>query len=100
MASPNFIAEHSLTITGGNDSQTVAMSTTSAQSTALNSESIVVYVSADCFARAGTNPTALSTGVDVFLVGGNQYRCPWKPGDKLALIVASGTGTAYITPGI
>lgn len=100
MSTPQLIHEQSLSLSPGGTSQTVAMSTASAASTAINAPYIVVYVSADCFGRSGTSPTALSTGVDQFLVGGNQYRFPWKDGDKLALIVASGTGTAYITPGV
>lgn len=100
MPTPYFTSEQSLTIGEGGSSQTVAMSTTSAASTAIYAPYIVVYVSADCFARCGASPTALSNGTDQFLVGGNQYRFPWIDGDKLALIVASGTGTAYITPGV
>lgn len=100
MSTASATREESLTLTPGGSSQSVSMSTTSAASTALYAPYIVVYVSNDCFARSGASPTALSTGVDQFLVGGNQYRFPWKDGDKIALIMASGTGTAYITPGV
>jgi len=96
----NITREESLTLSSGGTSQSVSMSTTSASSTAIWAPFIVVYVSVDCFARSGAAPTAVSTGADQFLVGGNQYRFPWKPGDLIALITATGTGTAYITPGV
>ena len=93
--------ESSMTINSGNTSQSVAMSTTAASSTAIDADSLVIYVSADCFVRAGLNPTAVSTGVDQFLIGANQIRIePWIAGNKLSLVMASGTGTAYITPGV
>lgn len=55
-------------------SEVVAASTTSAQSTVLYTDRdgyVNVYCSADYFMRMGTNPTALATGVDQFVPGGN-----------------------------
>lgn len=91
--------EISLVIDAGGRSASVSMSTTSAQTAASETGSGVLYVSADCFVRSGADPTAVSTGADQFLVGGQQYRVQFHPGHKLALIMASGTGTAYFTPG-
>ncbi len=95
------VFEQSMELSAGGKSQSVAMSTTSAASTAISKSGyIVVYVSADCFARKGVAPTALINGTDQFLVGGNQYRFPWTDGEKIAFITVTGTGTAYITPGV
>lgn len=94
------IQEISLTtgiLTGGL-SQTVAMSTTSAQSTAITADLVVVAVDAACFVRAGANPTAVSDGTDHYLPIG-AWRIPFISGQKLAFKMASGTGNAYITPG-
>lgn len=85
----------------GNKSEVIAISTTSAQSTALygNSNGYVnLFSDVDCFMRMGLNPTALNTGVDQFIPGGNLLRVGPIPEDfKLAFITATGTGTVYIT---
>lgn len=79
------------------------MSTTHAESTAINSESALVYVTADCFVRQGSpgGTVSVSDGTDEALVGGNQYRVVGiTPGNVLSFVTAAGTGTAYITPGV
>jgi len=95
---PDF--EFSLSARSGGQSQSVSMSTTSAQSTVINAEWAVVTPDVACFFRRGASPTALSNGTDQYLAAGSAYRVNGiREGDKLAFIVASGTGTVYITPG-
>ncbi len=51
------------------------------------------------FYREAADPTALATGVDQFLFGGQAYRLPVTSGNKLAFIPETGTtGSVYITP--
>ena len=85
----------------GGRSELVAVTTSSAQSAVLcsNTDGYVNLISTiDCFVRMGVNPTALSTGVDQFMPAGNLLRVgPVPEGFKLAFIAASGAGTVYIT---
>jgi hypothetical protein len=93
------ITEMSLTIDSGGRSQSVAVSTTSAQSAAISAPNVVLTPTVSGFIRQGANPTAVSDGTDIFLLGNNTYRLGgFVPGNKLAFIAASGTGTLYITP--
>lgn len=93
--------EISLVPNVGASSESVAISTTSAQSSALFSSAagyVNIFSNVDCFMRMGTNPTALNTGVDQFIPGGNLLRVgPIPTSYKLAFITPSGTGTVYIT---
>ena len=92
--------ENSLTINGGGTSQAVAISSTSAQSAAMNSPVALVYATVDCFARRGSNPTALSDGTDQFIPANTLLRISGiERGDKLAFKTTSASGTVYITPG-
>lgn len=101
------INEISLELNTGATSQKVAMSTTSAQSAAAASTATeskgmplkyVITPDANCFVRKGANPTALSDGTDQYLVANQSYRVELMDGEKMAFIVASGTGNVYITP--
>ena len=86
-------------VKAGGDSVKIALSTTSAQTAALTSTSYLVTPDTTCFVRAGANPTALSNGTDQILIANNSYRIvPINPGDKMAFILASGTGNVYLTP--
>lgn len=90
----------SIQATSGGQSESVALSGTSAQSSAILSDRCTVFVTVDCFIRHGSNPTALSTGVDDIIPAGNKVRISGIiPGNKLAFITGGATGTAYITPG-
>lgn len=93
--------EYSINIIEGGTSEKVSISSTSAASTAIGKAyKAVVTSSVDCFMRAGASPTALSTGVDQFLLAGVAYRVyGLKPGDKLAFITTAASGTVYISPG-
>lgn len=97
------VRELSFAASLGGTSQKVALSTTSAQSTAIGSGQsgtvmCLVTLDADGFYRQGSNPTALSDGTDQILLANNTYRIPLVAGNKFAFILASGTGSAYITP--
>jgi hypothetical protein len=83
----------------GGRSQAVAISSTSAQSTALDAEYAVVTLTTAGFVRQGANPTATSDGTDIFLLADVTYRLNIKRGNKLAIRTSGLTGTAYITPG-
>jgi hypothetical protein len=98
------VFEHSLNILSGDQSSSLAISTTSAQSAAFAFDAalagyVLITVDANCFVRQGTDPTALSNGTDQILLANQTYRCWVNSGNKLAFITASGTGTAYMTPG-
>lgn len=93
-----FVFEESMKVLNGGESQAVSISTTSAQSAAITTNRVVVYATVECWFRQGSNPTALSTGVDQYLPAGVQMRLvDIKPGNKLAFKAAS-SGTVYITP--
>jgi hypothetical protein len=92
--------ELSFIIDEGGRSQALAISGTSAQSAALVADSVLVTLSAPAFVRRGSDPTALASGVDTYLLGDVTYRVAINRGDKLAFITAGATGTAYITPGV
>lgn len=106
------IREISMAVSTGGTSQKVAISGTSAQSTALSSQTlsapnsaggldVICTVDVDCFVRQGSNPTAVADGTDQLLLGGNTYRLSGiANGNKLAFITASGAGNAYLTPGV
>lgn len=77
--------------------QTISTSTTSAQSAALKASDYVCVVSAITFVARGPNPTANNawmplTPNTIHILRGIQE------GEKLAFILASGTGTASICP--
>lgn len=100
--------EYSADILSGGQSQKVALSTTSAQSTAITAPSghpagtpvpVLVLCDVPAFVRRGSNPAALNDGTDQILAAGTHYRVSVMSGEKLAFILASGTGNAYITPG-
>lgn len=82
----------------GGQSESVAISTSEADSSAITTGFAVVTPTTDCFFRNGA--TALSNGTDQFLLGGNSYRITGiTSGTTLSFITASGSGTVYITPG-
>lgn len=79
-------------------SQVVSLSTSSAQSSAIDGAWVDVTCSADCFVALGANPTATTT-TSRLLSGGQTYRLKlWTTSLKVAGILASGTGSLYVTP--
>ncbi len=92
--------EIDLTLSSGGNCQAVSISSTSAQSGALPNDTAVIYATVACFARTGSNPTALATGVDIFIPATTMLRITVpNPGDKIAFVTSSATGTVYIAPG-
>lgn len=88
-----------LALTGG-QSQLIALSTASAPSNVINGASAVVYSDVLCFFRQGGAPIAVSNGTDQVIPAGVWTRITGIiPGNKLAFIVATGTGNLYLTPG-
>ncbi len=94
------IVEQSMVVKANGDSQAITVSGTSAQTNVFaHPGHVVVSPTVDVFVRAGTNPTALATGVDQFLFGGSAYRIHVDAGDRLAFIAVGAGGTVYVTPG-
>ena len=91
--------QQSLNLDEGGRSETVSMSTTSAQSSVITSGHVVLSVDTACYIRQGSSPTAVSTGADQYILADTMYRVKVKSGNKIAFILGTGTGTAYITPG-
>jgi hypothetical protein len=99
----------SLNITSGGTSQKVAISTVAASTAAIAAPTglptgapvpVVLAVDVDAFVRRGANPTAVSDGTDQFVPAGILLRTEVQPGEKLSFITASGSGNAYVTPGV
>lgn len=86
-------------ISGGGDCQTVALSTTSAQSAQLDAGIYLLALDTAAFVRQGVSPTALSNGTDQYIPAG-VYRIRVTEGNKLAIILGAGTGNAYLAPGV
>ena len=95
-----FTQDLSIVVDEGGRSQALAISSTSAQSATINSDYVLVTLTAAGFVRQGSNPTATADGTDIFLLADVTYRLNVKKGNKLALRTAGLTGTAYITPGV
>jgi hypothetical protein len=93
--------EYSMAALTGGQSQKIAVSAVSAQTTEIGSSSyVVVTPDVNMFFRRGPNPTAVSDGTDQILLASLPMRLyGLRAGDKLAFITASGSGTVYITPG-
>lgn len=78
------------------------LSTSSAQSAAIGSGNggrlcVRLYSDADCFVAIGADPTAVSSGASLPLAANSPEYFDIDPGDKIAGIVASGTGNLYIS---
>lgn len=92
------MSEQKLVARSGGESQAVAISATSAQSSAIASGAVDVYATVECFFRQGPNPTALSDGTDQFLPATKLTRVLLEKGNKLAFKTTAAAGTAYLTP--
>jgi hypothetical protein len=85
-------------IAAGGTCQKLAIGIVAVQSSVINANVIHITPSVDCYARTGSNPTALSTGVDHFLLGQCTHEFQFVRGEKLSIIVALGTGVVHIAP--
>jgi hypothetical protein len=96
------ISEISIRALSGGQSDAVTVSATSAQTTKqsiIDAEKVAVFCESNVFFREGSDPTALSDGSDQIIPGGVWTRVSKTTGYKMAFILATGTGTVYITPG-
>jgi hypothetical protein len=80
--------------------QSVSVTTSSAATTdPINATECLVYANVECFVLAGGTPTA-TVAAGTPLASGQMIRLRGlQPGDKLAFIAATGSGTAYVRPG-
>jgi hypothetical protein len=92
------MSELNLVARSGGASETVAISSTSAQSSAIASGAVDVYATVECFFRQGPDPTALSDGTDQFLPATKLTRIVLEKGNKLAFKTTAASGSAYLTP--
>lgn len=101
------ITEISMDALAGGTSSKVALSTTSAQGPVIANPTnhpkgmpvkCLVTLDATGFLRKGTSPTAVSDGTDQILLANNTYRIELMEGERVAAILASGTGNMYFTP--
>ncbi len=80
--------------------QSVSVTNTSAQtSNAIGADSCVIYSTVECFAVAGSNPTATVAAGTPIPANTPVRLFGIQAGEKIAFIVASGNGTAYVRPG-
>lgn len=80
-------------------SQDVAIGAASAASTAFSAETykVRVKVTSDCRVRITQNPTAIST--DTYMSAGDTEWFTCNPGEKIACIQVSASGTMNVTEG-
>lgn len=98
-----------LDVLSGGQSQKVALSTTHAETTAITQPITLpagqpvrcqLALDAAGFIRRGTNPVALSDGTDQYIPANTLVFVHMMAGEKLSIILASGTGNAYFTPNV
>lgn len=101
-------SEISIEILSGGQSSLISISTTSAQGPVVVAPTnhpanvpvkCLITPTVDCYVRQGSNPTALSDGTDQILKANLTYRTEILPGNRIAAITASGTGSINFTPG-
>lgn len=85
------------------NSQQISASTTSSQSAAVAQNisglvSVRLIATSPVFIRSGDNPTAVSTGADVYVPANTPVRFQMLGAQRVAAITPSGTATVYITP--
>lgn len=83
----------------GEGQQSVSVTTTTAVTTnAVSTNDCLVYSTVECFAVAGSAPTA-TVAAGTPIPANQLIRLTNVNGGKIAFIAASGSGTAYIRPG-
>ena len=85
-----------LRLAAGGNCQKIAISSTSASSAQIQGSIVHITPSVDCYAREGMAPTAVSTGVDHFLVANATQMFSIMPNNKIAFITESLSGTVRI----
>jgi hypothetical protein len=81
--------------------QKIDLSATSAQSAPVGTSTTAIrlYATADCFIAIGADPAAAADGTSLPLKAGAAEYFAIGRGQKVAGIVASGTGELYVTEG-
>jgi len=103
---PGVVMVQDIAALGGVVSQLVAATTTSVQSAVIAPEAagtlvnVMVTATAPVFVRCGANPTAVSTGADVYLAANVPYRIGVRAGHRIACIVPTGTASVYISTSV
>lgn len=91
----------------GGTSSKVALSVTSAQGPVIALATnhpkgapvkCLITLDAAGFIRKGANPTAVSDGTDQYVPASTPFRVELMEGERVACILASGTGNMYFTP--
>lgn len=86
--------------TGATGGQSVSVTTSSAATAAaIGSDECLVYSTVECFALAGTSPTATVAQGTPIPANALIRLEGLRPTDAIAFIAASGSGTAYVRPG-
>lgn len=101
------INEISVEVLSGGQSTKVALSTAAAQGPVVTAPTqskgqpvkCLVTLDSNGFIRKGTNPTAVADGTDQILLANNTYRIELMDGERVSVVLASGTGNMYFTPG-
>ena len=78
-------------------SQTIAISSTSAQSTPIHAVLVHITPTVDCYMRQGSNPVAIAN-IDHFLLGNATQSFRIIRDNILAFITAAGSGFVHIVP--
>lgn len=82
--------------------QTLAFTGTAATSTAFSADiqAVRLVSTVDCWVRVGDNPTAIDTGVDMYIVAGIPETFRIGPRYKVSAVRISGgsSGSLYVTP--
>lgn len=82
--------------------QALAFTGTAATSTAFTAdiEAVRIVATVDCWVRVGISPTALDTGVDMYVVAGVPETFRIGPNYKVSAVRLSGgsSGSLYVTP--
>lgn len=93
----------------GGQSSKVALTTTSAQGPVVAQPAGVpagtaircsLVLDAAGFFRKGANPTAVADGTDQLIPANTMVFVQLMPGERLAFVLASGTGNAYFSPNV
>lgn len=82
----------------GGSCQQLSLSTTAIQSAAVDGDLVEITPNVDCYARTGSNPTAVSNGTDHFLVANATRLFAINQGDKISFITAVGSGSVKLAP--
>jgi hypothetical protein len=79
------------------DAERVAVSSSSAQSSAIYAVEVLLHASTKCYVKTGSNPTAAAT-TSIPLEAGEKFHLRLTYGHKIAVIRDSADGYLHIVP--